>query len=87
MLKALLLEKGAEVVRLYQTLFGKDGFNRGLRRYLQENDGSAATCDDFRQAMAEANGADLSQLERWYSQAGTPRVGVRGAWRPNLARG
>jgi len=26
--------------------------------------------------MADANGADLSQLSRWYEQAGTPRVNV-----------
>lgn len=24
------MKKGAEVVRMYQTLFGKDGFRRGL---------------------------------------------------------
>ncbi|MGC5145363.1 DUF3458 domain-containing protein, partial [Escherichia coli] len=27
-----------------------------------------------RAAMADANGRDLSQFERWYSQAGTPLV-------------
>jgi aminopeptidase N len=34
------------------------------------------TCDDFRAAMVDANGRDLTQFERWYSQAGTPRVKV-----------
>jgi len=29
--------------------------------------------------MADANGADLGQLKRWYSLAGTPRVKSRGA--------
>jgi len=77
---ATVYEKGAEVVRLYQTLLGRDGFRQGLRHYLDKHDGSAATCDDFRNAMAEANGADLDQLERWYSQAGTPRVRARGSW-------
>ena len=77
---ATVYEKGAEVVRLYQTLFGKEGFRKGLRHYLAEHDGSAVTCDDFRQAMATANGADLAQLERWYSQAGTPQVRARGEW-------
>jgi aminopeptidase N len=79
-------EKGAEVVRIYQTLFGKPGFRKGLRHYLQKHDGEAVTCDDFRQAMAEANGADLSQLERWYSQAGTPRVRAMGEWDEKGAR-
>jgi aminopeptidase N len=77
---ATVYEKGAEVVRLYQTLFGKEGFRKGLRHYLAEHDGSAVTCDDFRHAMATANGADLTQLERWYSQAGTPQVRARGEW-------
>ena len=77
---ATVYEKGAEVVRLYQTLLGREGFREGLRRYLETNDGSAVTCDDFRQAMADANGVDLTQLERWYSQAGTPAVRAHGAW-------
>ena len=50
------------------------------RHYLRKHDGCAVTCDDFRQAMAEANGADLRQLERWYSQAGTPTVVVTSDW-------
>lgn len=67
-------EKGAEVVRMYQTLLGRDGFRKGMDLYFQRHDGHAVTCDDFRAAMADANGRDLSQFERWYSQAGTPRV-------------
>jgi aminopeptidase N len=69
-------EKGAEVVRMYQTLFGRDGFRKGMDLYFQRHDGQAVTCDDFRRAMADANGRDLAQYERWYSQAGTPRVTV-----------
>ena len=70
-------EKGSEVVRMYQTLFGRDGFRRGMDLYFERHDGQAVTCDDFRHAMADANGRDLAQFERWYSQAGTPRVTVR----------
>ncbi|SAL25740.1 aminopeptidase N [Caballeronia terrestris] len=70
-------EKGSEVVRMYQTLFGREGFRRGMDLYFERHDGQAVTCDDFRHAMADANGRDLAQYERWYSQAGTPRVGVR----------
>jgi aminopeptidase N len=70
-------EKDSEVVRMYQTLFGRDGFRRGMDLYFQRHDGQAVTCDDFRHAMADANGRDLAQFERWYSQAGTPRVTVR----------
>jgi len=65
-------EKGAEVVRMYQTLLGRDGFRKGMDLYFERHDGQAVTCDDFRLAMADANGRDLTQFERWYSQAGTP---------------
>jgi aminopeptidase N len=73
-------EKGSEVVRMYQTLFGRDGFRRGMDLYFERHDGQAVTCDDFRHAMADANDRDLAQYERWYSQAGTPRVTVRTAY-------
>ncbi|MEX3527224.1 MAG: aminopeptidase N [Burkholderia sp.] len=73
-------EKGSEVVRMYQTLFGRDGFRRGMDLYFERHDGQAVTCDDFRHAMADANGRDLAQFERWYSQAGTPRVTVKTAY-------
>src|SRR5471032_796034 len=70
-------EKGAEVVRMYQTLVGRDGFRKGMDLYFERHDGQAVECDDFRAAMADANGRDLHQFERWYSQAGTPIVTAR----------
>ena len=63
---------------MYLTLLGEEGFQKGMTLYWQRHDGSAATCDDFRAAMADANGADLAQFERWYTQAGTPEVTARG---------
>ena len=70
-------EKGSEVVRMYQTLLGKEGFRRGMDLYFKRHDGQAVTCDDFLAAMADANDRDLSQFRNWYSQAGTPRVKVQ----------
>jgi aminopeptidase N len=72
-------EKGAEVVRMMQTLVGREGFTKGLALYFQRHDGQAVTCDDFAQAIADANpesqlAQQLDQFKRWYSQAGTPRV-------------
>ncbi len=67
-------EKGAEVVRMYQTLLGRDGFRKGMDLYFARHDEQAVTCDDFRSAMADSSGRDLTQFERWYSQAGTPIV-------------
>lgn len=34
-------------------------------RRAQRHDGQAVTCDDFLAAMADANGADLSQMQLW----------------------
>ncbi|MGF1643056.1 MAG: aminopeptidase N [Thiotrichales bacterium] len=73
-------DKGAEVVRMYQTLLGRDGFRKGMDLYFERHDGEAVTTDDFRAAMADANGVDLSQFQRWYDQAGTPEVEVSDSW-------
>ena len=70
-------EKGAEVVRMYQTLLGRDGFRKGMDLYFQRHDGQAVATENFLAAMADANEADLSQFQRWYDQAGTPQVAVR----------
>ena len=71
---ATVYEKGAQIVRMYETMLGRAGFRRGLDLYFQRHDGRAVTCDDFRRAMADANGHDLEQFERWYRQVGTPVV-------------
>jgi aminopeptidase N len=70
-------EKGAEVVRMIHTLLGPEGFRKGSDLYFERHDGQAVTCDDFVSAMEDANGIDLSQFRRWYSQAGTPVLSVQ----------
>ena len=74
--------KGAEVIRMIQTLLGQDGFRRGMDLYFQRHDGQAVTCDDFVAAMADANQVDLGQFKRWYHQAGTPEITVSDAYDP-----
>jgi len=69
-------EKGAEIIRMQQTLLGQEGFRKGMDLYFARHDGQAVTCDDFVAAMSDANQKDLEQFKRWYSQAGTPRVHV-----------
>jgi aminopeptidase N len=73
---ATVYNKGAEVIRMYQTLLGKESFRKGMDLYFERHDGQAVTCDDFRAAMADANGRDLTQFERWYDQNGTPELSV-----------
>ncbi|MDO5289152.1 MAG: aminopeptidase N [Pseudomonadota bacterium] len=82
-----IYEKGAEVVRLYQTLLGREGFRKGMDLYFERHDGQAVTCDDFAQCMADANPhselpALLPQFKRWYAQAGTPVLSAEGQYDP-----
>ncbi len=79
---ATVYEKGAEVVRMMQTLVGRAGFERGITLYFRRHDGQAVTCDHFAQAIADANpGSELAlrldAFKRWYAQSGTPHVAVR----------
>ncbi|MCE0915493.1 aminopeptidase N [Pseudomonas sp. NMI760_13] len=73
-------EKGAEVVGMVHTLLGAEGFRKGSDLYFERHDGQAVTTDDFIKAMEDANGVDLTQFKRWYSQAGTPRLEVSEAY-------
>ena len=88
---ATVYEKGAEVVRMMHTLVGREGFRGGMALYFQRHDGQAVTCDDFAQAIADANPqseltARLVAFKRWYAQAGTPRVAARGEYDPAARR-
>jgi len=80
-----IYEKGAEVVRMMQTLVGKEGFKAGMALYFKRHDGQAVTCDDFASAVADANPQSalkehLEIFKRWYSQAGTPLLRVHGEY-------
>ena len=87
---ATVYEKGSEVVRMMHTLVGREGFAAGMSLYFERHDGQAVTCDDFAQAMADANpdsalARHLGIFKRWYAQAGTPRLNARGAWNAEAA--
>ncbi len=77
---ATVYNKGAEVIRMIQTLVGREGFRKGLDLYFERHDGHSATCEDFVRAMADANAADLGQFMRWYAQAGTPVLHVTSSY-------
>ena len=68
--------KGGEVIRMLQTLLGRETFVKGVQLYLRRHDGQAVTTDDFVAAMEDAAGIDLRQFRRWYDQAGTPQVTI-----------
>jgi len=69
--------KGAEVIRMMRTMAGEDAFRKGTDLYFDRHDGEAATCEDFVTSIEDGTGMDLGQFRRWYSQAGTPKVGLK----------
>jgi len=73
---ATVYEKGAELVRMLQTLIGREAFANGLQAYLRQHDGTAAAIEDFVSAMEQAGGKSLTQFCAWYAQAGTPEISV-----------
>ncbi|EDY37249.1 aminopeptidase N [Cyanobium sp. PCC 7001] len=87
-----IYEKGSELIRMLHTLLGEDTFMEGMALYVRRHDGSAATCDDFVQAMQDAAEAawaregvvpapfEFAQFRRWYHQAGTPVLTIHRHW-------
>ena len=71
-------QKGAEVIRMMQTVLGAEKFRAGMDLYFARHDGQAVTCEDFAAAMEDASGIDLTQFKLWYSQAGTPQITASG---------
>lgn len=73
---ATVYQKGAEVLRMIDTMVGRDNFRRGVKAYLDEHDGGAVTTEDFIRSIEKACGVDLTHFRRWYHQSGTPIVRV-----------
>ena len=71
---ATVYEKGAELVRMIQTLLGREAFRRGMDLYFERHDGDAATVEEFITCFENASGTSLAQFRLWYSQAGTPEL-------------
>ncbi len=74
---ATVYEKGAELVRMLETLLGREGFRRGLDLYFERHDGHAATVEDFLACFADSSGRDLAQFQEWYAQVGTPELACK----------
>lgn len=73
---ATVYNKGAEVLRMLQTILGKSLFRKGMDLYFARHDGQAVTIEDYVKTMEDVSGIDLKQFRLWYSQAGTPIVSV-----------
>ncbi|MGU3663413.1 aminopeptidase N [Methylobacterium sp. A49B] len=83
---ATVYDKGAEIVRMLRTLIGAEAFRAGMDRYFADNDGRAATVEDFLSAFSAVTGRDLEAFARWYERPGTPRLAVAGAYDPQASR-
>lgn len=77
---ATVYDKGAEVIRMYERLLGKETFIKGNQLYFERHDGQAVTIDDYAKCMEDVSGKDLTLFKRWYSQAGTPTVYAEGKY-------
>jgi aminopeptidase N len=77
---ATVYEKGAQVIRMIETLIGRENFRKGMDLYFARHDGQAVTCEDFVAAMQDASKVDLTQFRRWYARAGTPLLKATGTY-------
>ena len=77
---ATIYEKGAEVIRMLKTLVGDEAYADAVALYFDRHDGDAATIEDWLKVFEDTTGRDLTQFQRWYSQAGTPRISVTEDW-------
>ena len=83
---ATVYQKGAELVRMIQTIIGRASFRKGMDLYIARHDNHAVTIEDFVAAMQDASGVDLSQQALWYRQAGTPELTVSDDYDPQARR-
>ena len=72
--------KGAEVIRMLQTLLGKKLFRKATDLFFTKYDGQAVTIEDFIDSAGEVSNFDLTQFLNWYNQAGTVVIKVRGRY-------
>ncbi len=53
---ATIYNKGAEVLRMLQTILGKTVFRKGMDLYFARHDGQAVTIEDYVKAMEDVSG-------------------------------
>ncbi|ABK44427.1 alanyl aminopeptidase, Metallo peptidase, MEROPS family M01 [Magnetococcus marinus MC-1] len=81
-----IYNKGAEVIRMLETLLGWPIFRQGMDLYVARHDGQAATVEQFICCMEDASGRDLGQFRLWYVQAGTPELTFNSLYYPESQR-
>ena len=79
---ATVYEKGAELVRMIQTICGRDGFRAGMDLYLSRHDGDAATVEDFITCFRGSGEGRPFPVPDLVPASGNARAGLRSELRP-----
>lgn len=75
---ATVYDKGAEVIRMMESMVGREKFREGMDLYFARHDGQAVTTVDFVRAISDGSGMDFSEFEKsWYHQPRTPEISVK----------
>jgi len=70
-------EKGAAVIRMFESWIGERQFREGVRLYLTQHAGGNATASDFEAAISTVAGRNIApDLDTFLDQAGVPEVSV-----------
>jgi aminopeptidase N len=82
----LVYQKGGWALHMLREQIGTDAFWRGIRLYYQAHMNGVASTADFRGAMEQASGQNLSWFfTQWLTRSGVPSVA--GTWRYDAAAG
>ncbi|MCZ6710824.1 MAG: M1 family metallopeptidase, partial [Gammaproteobacteria bacterium] len=72
-------QKGGWTLHMLRGIIGDEVFWKGIQAYYREHRDASASTDDFRRAMEEASGQDLSQFfQQWLYQGG--KLQYEGGW-------
>ena len=74
---ATVYRKGAEVIRMYESLIGKELFYNKVHQYCQKFDGQAITTEDFLNTILENTNIDKEHFSKWYDWAKTPELHIQ----------
>ncbi len=76
-----IYEKGAEIIRMSNTILNENKFKKGFKNFISNFDGKAATIDDFIESIFfEEKEINLDAFKLWYKQKGTPKVTIKRSW-------
>ena len=79
-----IYEKGAEIIRMVQTIINEEKFKKGFSSFISKYDGGAATIDDFIETIFEDHQyIKTEKFKIWYKQNGTPSLTFRRSWDKN----